>query len=101
MPVLTRYISATLTTMYIYRHRTVATHTLHAEPEFLKCMSTMTGPTTYDNDITDIIAFYDASIDTVHFSNFDDHVYYRHCTVATHTLHAEPEFLNCMSTMTN
>jgi hypothetical protein len=40
-------------------------------------------PTTYNNDINDIIAFCDASIDMVHCSNFDDHGNYRHCTVAT------------------
>jgi hypothetical protein len=31
------------------------------------------GPTTYYNDITDIITFYNAIIDTIHCSKFDDH----------------------------
>jgi hypothetical protein len=51
-------------------------------------------PTTYNNYITDIIAFYDASIDTVHRINLDDNGNYRHRTVAAHTLHEEPEFFD-------
>jgi hypothetical protein len=57
-------------------------------------------PTTYNNYISDIITFFDAIIDTVHRSNFDDHGNYRHRTVTTHTLHAYPEFSMCMSTLT-
>jgi hypothetical protein len=44
--------------------------------------------------MTDIIAFYDASIDTVHCINFYDHGNYRHCTVATNNLHAEPDLFD-------
>jgi hypothetical protein len=38
-------------------------------------------PTTYDKDISSVIACYDASIDIVHCSNFDDNGIYRYCTV--------------------
>jgi hypothetical protein len=48
--------------------------------------------TTYNNDITEIIAFYDVSIETVHRSKFDDHGNYGHHTVATHNLQEEAEF---------
>jgi hypothetical protein len=51
-------------------------------------------PKTYNNDVTDIIEFYNASIDTVHCSNFDDNENYRHCTMTTHTLHEEPGVFN-------
>ena len=51
-------------------------------------------PTTYDNVISDLQLFYDADADKVHRSNFDDHGNYRHRTVATHTIHDEPEFFD-------
>jgi hypothetical protein len=51
-------------------------------------------PTTYDNVILDINKFYDASVDEVHHSNFDDHGNYHHCTVATHTLYAIPNYFD-------
>jgi hypothetical protein len=51
-------------------------------------------PTTCNNGITDIIAFYDASIVTVHCCNFDDHGNFHHHIVATHTLHAELHFFD-------
>jgi hypothetical protein len=51
-------------------------------------------PTTYNNDITDIIAFNNASITTVNRNNFDDYGNNRHHTVATHNLHVEPAFFN-------
>lgn len=51
-------------------------------------------PTTYDNVISDLQMFYDAAADEVHRSHFDDHGNYRHRTVATHTIHGEPEFFD-------
>ena len=51
-------------------------------------------PTTYDNVISDLQLFYDADVDEVHHSHFDDHGNYRHRTVATHNMHHEPEFFD-------
>jgi hypothetical protein len=42
----------------------------------------------------DLTKFYDASIDEVHHSNFDDHGNYHHRTVASQTVYAEPEYFD-------
>jgi hypothetical protein len=51
-------------------------------------------PATYDNVIPRINTFNDAKAEMVHQSTFDDCGNYRHCTVATHSTHPEPEYFD-------
>jgi hypothetical protein len=54
-------------------------------------------PCVYDNIIDDIAVFHDPAIDLIEHDNpFDDYGEYHHCTVATHKLLDEEEFIDSM-----